>query len=1146
MAEETVSIVATIDDRLTKPMSGFARLFASIEARVTALSAKVVPLGVRLAALGNVQMAAVGRSFASVLGGFRGLKNEAGNLSNKLTPLTRQFAGLVAVVASAAAFKGAIAAAERQVNAEQRLLQALKGSRTELERIKIVATDIQNLTIRGDEEMIEIAALLVNAGVSANKLEKAMRATVDTATALDQPMESVAKSIAQFEQGRAGLLARLVPELRDLEESGRLAANGLDLLSEKFSGVGRAVAATPFGRATQAVNALGDAAEVQGFKFVRIKELVFKGLTSAVDQLSRSMDGTFGRVVFRAIEGTIEGLSKLIPFFVKLGLVIGGIKLSMFLYPFLIFATKVAAITAGIYLIGAGIKAIYETVADTNSGIGDINTSLDGTKEKVEGIEGAFATVSGSVKDIAKALSTGSIDFSDLFDIILTKAKQVYLYLRGYLFEPVANFIIGLGSVVGTSGLEILRIVANVVKYIVNVIEFAIRGVIDTVTGLVADFLAKIPGVSVETANAVRTSLSADTNEGFKAAVANAKQAEKDISQSFSSVKNSFTIALEEGKAAFKNTMIEIDNEEKALAARLAARDAARQKADIDKFRENQKEKKEDLSRAIREQARLEESLANLIARRNEAAIRSDAEIKLKALDSSLDARLISFEEYLKQRRELELAGVEPILASTREQIKLVEDQIRQMKEGKEGFVDVRLQLEQLIQLRRQEQEIATQVLATDQALVEARRSLGREVISDLNKQSEKISDTIEKVQQLSSVRAITASVADARLDATIAAAKEEAQKAKGLLSSLLADPEFANDLKNRTEEVNKFIADLEKSTLDARRRLAEDVISGLNEQRSKTAEAVQEAKDLYDSGVITFTESQERAKAAVLRTRDAAVEAKEALKLLLEGDDLSPELKLKLLEIDEVLRSVQDKVKGTFSTGFSTGLRQAVDDFDDLAVAGTRLGETVGSSLTGGIENFFQSIISGSANAKTAFKQFAASLLSDLASMIIKMLVFRAISAAIGAFSGGAGGAGIIPGAGGAFGSGMGLASGGPVPGPDVRRDVIPAMLMPNEWVIRRDASRYYGDAIMSALNNRLIPRSMLLPFGTSSSAVLGNGFADGGRAYGTGSSGSPAVAFVVPDEQSLERLLSGGTNSMMRWMEEHASQLSAVLGQR
>lgn len=57
------------------------------------------------------------------------------------------------------------------------------------------------------------------------------------------------------------------------------------------------------------------------------------------------------------------------------------------------------------------------------------------------------------------------------------------------------------------------------------------------------------------------------------------------------------------------------------------------------------------------------------------------------------------------------------------------------------------------------------------------------------------------------------------------------------------------------------------------------------------------------------------------------------------------------------------------------------------------------------------------------------------------------------------------------------GLAEGGaPTPAaPAVGTDTVPALLTPGEWVIKRQSVRRYGSALMSAINNMMVPRGML-----------------------------------------------------------------------
>ncbi len=82
-----------------------------------------------------------------------------------------------------------------------------------------------------------------------------------------------------------------------------------------------------------------------------------------------------------------------------------------------------------------------------------------------------------------------------------------------------------------------------------------------------------------------------------------------------------------------------------------------------------------------------------------------------------------------------------------------------------------------------------------------------------------------------------------------------------------------------------------------------------------------------------------------------------------------------------------------------------------------------------------------------------------------------------------------------------LAVASGGKIPGFALhdRDDKVPALLTPDEWVIKRPSARYYGDRIMAALNAGRIPKERLA------------GYADGGKVGSTG--GSPVGGATAAD---------------------------------
>ena len=127
-----------------------------------------------------------------------------------------------------------------------------------------------------------------------------------------------------------------------------------------------------------------------------------------------------------------------------------------------------------------------------------------------------------------------------------------------------------------------------------------------------------------------------------------------------------------------------------------------------------------------------------------------------------------------------------------------------------------------------------------------------------------------------------------------------------------------------------------------------------------------------------------------------------------------------------------------------------------------------------------------------------------------------------------------------------------GRVPGPSVNRDVVPAMLTPGEFVMKRSAVSNYGLGVMYAMNEGIVPRDM---FGSLPGVRK---LATGGTAEATippkieistpmqaptqmpqqqSGSQAPVPAYIVANEQAMQNLLNGGKNSMIDFMRRNKS---------
>lgn len=144
---------------------------------------------------------------------------------------------------------------------------------------------------------------------------------------------------------------------------------------------------------------------------------------------------------------------------------------------------------------------------------------------------------------------------------------------------------------------------------------------------------------------------------------------------------------------------------------------------------------------------------------------------------------------------------------------------------------------------------------------------------------------------------------------------------------------------------------------------------------------------------------------------------------------------------------------------------------FSSASIAATDFGMQIDNLATGAVESLssnLAALITGTKSAAEAFKAFATSLIADLAAMIVKMLIFKAIRTAIFGFADGGmvGGTGFsLSGTGGLF------ASGGFVSGPGTgTSDSIPAMLSNGEFVVNAQATRQFAP-LLNAINSGQLP---------------------------------------------------------------------------
>ena len=124
--------------------------------------------------------------------------------------------------------------------------------------------------------------------------------------------------------------------------------------------------------------------------------------------------------------------------------------------------------------------------------------------------------------------------------------------------------------------------------------------------------------------------------------------------------------------------------------------------------------------------------------------------------------------------------------------------------------------------------------------------------------------------------------------------------------------------------------------------------------------------------------------------------------------------------------------------------------------------------------------------------------------------------------------------------------------------RDTVPIWTQPGEWVIRRSSAMMYGNDVLNALNRGLIdPTGLRALAGVRTMNNVrrqrGPGFVTGGEidsaagaaigetqevAAGASSSG-PTPAYIVANDRQMDALLTGGRQSMLRFISDNRNEI-------
>ena len=204
-------------------------------------------------------------------------------------------------------------ATEAARDAEQTQLRfqaALGGSAAKLREMNALADEIQDASVYDGGDLAKVGTMLLESGVKAGQLDKAIRAVANTASALHRPLQDVAADVAATFKGDApDRLRNVVRGMENLSEESLRAGAAVDVLTRAYDGQAAAQARTADGREEIRARNLASAWENAGKAILPLERAIRSKLTDALKEAAKAAE-LLGAGLSQAVahQHSLEGL----------------------------------------------------------------------------------------------------------------------------------------------------------------------------------------------------------------------------------------------------------------------------------------------------------------------------------------------------------------------------------------------------------------------------------------------------------------------------------------------------------------------------------------------------------------------------------------------------------------------------------------------------------------------------------------------------------------------------------------------------------------------------------------------------------------------------------------------------------------------
>lgn len=208
-----------------------------------------------------------------------------------------------------AAAGAAVHLADVQMQAEQRLLTALKGKENVQKRLIKQAGELQSRSTLGDEAIIGQQAFLASLGMTEQKIGKVIEASAQLSAATGMTLDGAVKNLAKTYGGLTGELGESIPALKQFTAEQLKNGAAVEYVMSNYKGYAETIAGTGLGPLLQLKNTLGDLGEEIGTILMPVVQKIVGWLQNFVTWLQSLSPATKTTIV--VIGGLVAAIGPL-------------------------------------------------------------------------------------------------------------------------------------------------------------------------------------------------------------------------------------------------------------------------------------------------------------------------------------------------------------------------------------------------------------------------------------------------------------------------------------------------------------------------------------------------------------------------------------------------------------------------------------------------------------------------------------------------------------------------------------------------------------------------------------------------------------------------------------------------------------------